>query len=189
MDIRKIAVVGGFAVGAALTLAPLASADNPITSTLDTEIASSNSLFTDEADLAGVKSTDILGGTTPGSFEYINPVDVATDAPKTAPFSTLDYELYGVAPGVAGVGGDSGAFDLFNGATGEFDNAYNVGLYALENGGALAPSADLLGTGDLTAALATNTVAGALDSFYNAGIGDLSGFFDTNLSFLDIPAI
>jgi hypothetical protein len=189
MDIRKIAVVGGFAVGAALTLAPLASADNGITSTLDTEIASFNSLFTDEADLAGVKAADITGGATPGTYESIVPADVATDAPKVAPFSTLDYELYGVSPGVAGVSGDSGSFDLFNGATGEFDNAYNVGLYAFENGGALAPSADLLGTGDLTAALATNTVAGALDSFYNAGIGDLSGFFDTNLSFLDIPAI
>ncbi len=40
MDIRNIAIVGGLAVEAALTLAPLASADTPITSTLDSEIAS-----------------------------------------------------------------------------------------------------------------------------------------------------
>jgi hypothetical protein len=187
MDVRKIAVVGSFAAGAALAFAPLASADTPITSTLDNEIASLNSLFSGEAALAGVSSSDIQGGTTAGSYESIIPADVATDAPKVAPFSTLDYELYGVSPGVAGVGSDSGSYDLFNGASGEFDNAFNVELYSFENSGALAPSADLLATGDLNDALATGTVTGAFDSFYNAAIGDLSGFFDTNLSFLDIP--
>jgi hypothetical protein len=183
---RKIAVVGGFAVGAALTLAPLASADTPITSTLDSEIASMNSLFTDEADLAGIKSTDILGGTTPGSFEFINPADVAADAPKTAPFSTLDYELYGVSPGVAGVSGDSGAFDLYNGASGELYDAYNVGLYALENGGALAPAADVIATGASTAALGTDTVSGAITYFLEAGVNDIDGFFDLPAAFAGI---
>jgi hypothetical protein len=40
MDISSVASLGGLAVGAALTLARLASADTPITSTLDSEIAS-----------------------------------------------------------------------------------------------------------------------------------------------------
>ncbi len=182
LNIRKIAVVGSFAAGAALALAPLASADTPITSTIDSEITSLNSLFTDEADLAGIKAGDILGGTTPGSFEYINPSDVAADAPKTAPFSTLDYELYGVAPGVAGVSSDSGAYDLYNGASGEFYDAYNVGLYALENGGALAPSGDVIATGASTAALGTDSVSGAITTFLEAGANDLSGY-------LDLPAL
>ena len=66
MDIRKIAVVGSFAAGAALAFAPLASADTPITTTVDSEIASLNSLFEGEAALAGdtaevyVRSSSIL---------------------------------------------------------------------------------------------------------------------------------
>ena len=56
----------------------------------------------------------------------------------------------------------------------------------MENSGALAPSADLLGTGDLASALDATTVAGEFDSFYNAGIADLSGDFDVDLSSLDI---
>jgi hypothetical protein len=182
MHIRKIAVVGGFAVGAALSFAPLAAADTPITSTVDSEITSLNSLFTDEADLAGIKAGDITGGTTAGSFEEILKADVPTDAPQTAPFSTLDYELYGVSPGVAGVGSDSGAFDLFNGASGEFDDAYNVLLYAAENGGNLVPTAgigtDLISTGATTAALGTDSVSGAFTTFLEAGFNDLSGYFD-----------
>ncbi|MGC2564953.1 MAG: hypothetical protein WA488_04355, partial [Mycobacterium sp.] len=57
MNIRKIAVVGGFAVGAALAFAPLASADD-LTSVLDSEIAGENSLFQLDATLAGVPSSD-----------------------------------------------------------------------------------------------------------------------------------
>jgi hypothetical protein len=178
MHIRKLAVVAGFAAGAAMSFAPLASADTPITSTIDSEISSMNSLFTEEADIAGIKPGDITGGTTPGSFEEILKADVPTDAPQTAPFSTLDYELYGVAPGVAGVSSDSGAFDLYNGALGEFDDAYNVGLYALENGGALAPAADVIATGASGLALGTDTVSGAITTFLEAGANDLSGFFD-----------
>ena len=182
MNMRKIAVVGSLAAGAALAFAPLASADTPITTTVDSEITSLNALFTDEADSAGISASDIEGGTTAGSFEFINPADVTTDAPQTAPFSTLDYELYGLAPGVAGVSSDSGAYDLYNGASGEFDNAYNVLLYAAENGGSLVPTADigtdLISTGATTAALGTDTVSGAITTFLEAGVNDLSGYFD-----------
>jgi hypothetical protein len=189
MSIRKIAVVGGFAVGAAVAFAPLAAADpTDITSTVDTEITSLNSLFTAEADLAGVPSGDIEGGTTAGTFEFINPMDVATVAPHltnvadASQVTPLEFELYGVDPIAAGISSDSGAFDVFNGALGEFDDAANVGLFALENGGAAITASDasenLIQTGATTAALATDSVSGEFSTFFDAGLGDLSGFFD-----------
>jgi hypothetical protein len=142
-------------------------------------------MFTSDVTLAGDKATDILGGTTPGSVEYINPLDIAADAPKTtvpADVTPLEYELYGLSPIAAGISSDSGAADLYNGALGEFDNAYNVGLYALENSGAaISPgdaAADLIGTGATSAALATGTLTGELTTFLDAGFGDLTGYFD-----------
>ena len=48
MNIRKIAVVGSFAAGAALALAPIASADD-LTSIVDSEISLSNSIFDDRS--------------------------------------------------------------------------------------------------------------------------------------------
>ena len=80
MNIRKIAVVGSFAAGAALALAPLAAADD-LTSTLDSEIASMNSLFTSDAALAG-DSGDVVAPTDTGPFDTINPADVR---PSRAP--------------------------------------------------------------------------------------------------------
>jgi hypothetical protein len=109
------------------------------------------------------------------------------DAPNTAPFTTLDYELWG-SPATDGPTADPGAYDLFNGATGKFDDAYNVLLYALDDKGALDPNAaDFIGsTSSITTALDSTTAAGAFEYFYNFGIGDLSGFFNTDLSSLDI---
>jgi hypothetical protein len=181
MNIRRIAVLGGLTVGTALAFAPLASADTDITSVLDSEITSLNSLFSGEATLAG-DSADITGGTTAGSYETV-PLGDAPDTGTTP--TTLGELLYGV-DSIEQAGSSPGSYDLFNGASGEFFNALNVELYSLENGGALAPSADLLGTGDLSTALDATTVTGEFDSFFNAGIADLGGYFDTNLSFLDI---
>jgi hypothetical protein len=183
MDIRKFAAVAGLAAGAALTFAPLASADD-LTTTLDGEISSLNSLFSGEVALAGDPATDISGGTTAGSFETVP----LSDTPQVAPLSTLDYELYGVDPVKAGIASDPGAYEVFNGASAKFDDAFNVALYALENNGALdTNAADFIGsTSSIDAALAGGTATDAFDYFYNFAIGDLSGFFDTNLSFLDI---
>jgi hypothetical protein len=189
MNIRKIAVVGGFAVGAALSFAPLASAvPDPtlVTDTLDTEIASQNSVFEFDALLAG-DSADITKGGV-GVFDSIIPADESVVAPQTAPFSTLDYELYGVSPGVAGVSGDTGPYDELNGALTEFDNAYNVELYSLFNGGNL--DTDISGyieNNAINHALTLGSTTDAFDYLYNFAIGDLGGFFDTNLSFLDLP--
>ncbi len=143
MSMRKIAVVGGFAVGAAVAFAPLAAADpTDITSTVDSEITSLNSLFTADADLAGVPSGDIEGGTTAGTFETILSQDVSAVEGTGATLGTTPFDelVYGFNP--ANVTTDPGSFDVFNGALGEFDDAANVGLYALENGGAAIPTAD-----------------------------------------------
>ena len=50
--------------------------------------------------------------------------------------------MYGFNPD--NLSSDPGAYDVFNGALGEFDAALNVGLYAAErNGGALVPTTDI----------------------------------------------
>jgi hypothetical protein len=121
-----------------------------------------------------------------GGFDRILTADVAAAAPKTTvpgDVTPLEYELYGVAPITAGVSSDSGSYDLFNGTLGEFDDAYNVELYALENGGALVPAADignidLITTSATSAALATDSVSGAFTTYIDPGLADLSGFFD-----------
>jgi hypothetical protein len=174
MHIRKIAVVGSFAAGAALAFAPLAAADN-LTSTVDSEITSLNALFTSEADLAGVGGA-VTGGTTPGSFETI-PV---ADAPVHAPFTTLDYELYGINPAFSGPASDPGSYNVFNGALTEFDDAYNSELYGLLNSNALIPASDLFGSAhEIGIALGTGaTDATAATTFFDAGLADLAGFFD-----------
>ena len=184
MKIRNIAVLGGFAAGAALAFAPLASADTSIVTTVDSEIASANSLFTEEANLAGVPSTDIEGGTTAGSFEFINPADVSTVAPDTtvaADVTQFEDLVYGLDPIAAGIGSDTGSYDLFNGALGEFDDAYNVGLYALENNGAMLPAADfatdLFGnTSSLTSELAGTTASQAITDLLGNAYSDLLGY-------------
>jgi hypothetical protein len=183
MDIRKIAVVGGFAVAAALTSAPLASADD-LTTTVDSEIASLNSIFTSEADLAGDGSAVVTGGT--GVLDTIP----LADAPDAAPLTTLDYELYGLgANGLIGVddptSGDPyldpapGAQDVSNGALAEFDDAYNALAYGL-NDSALIPTADLVSPVDIATVEAGSitTEAGLFANFFDTGLTDvLAGLF------------
>ena len=191
MNLRKIAVIGSFAAGAALALAPLASADPiEITSTVDSEVASLNSMFLSDTTLAGVPIADVETSTTPGVFDIINPMDIAAvqGSGATLGVTPFDFLIYGVDPLKAGLAGDPGAFNLLNGAEARFDDAFNVFLYAAENGGALDPNAaDFFGS--LPAGFATDTATQAFDSFYNTAIGDLSGFFQVPLTFLDIPTI
>jgi hypothetical protein len=183
MNIRNIAVAGGFAVGAALAFAPLASADD-LTPVVDSEISMLNSLFDSEAAIAGDSADIISASPATGAFDTIP----LTDAPDTAPFTTLDYELWGISPAVAGPTSDPGSYDLFNGALGKFDDAVNVLLYAGENNGALIPADDLFGS-HVSTALSGGTDASAFEYLYNFAIGDLSGYLDgANLSALDISA-
>jgi hypothetical protein len=173
MNIRKIAVVASFAAGAALALAPLASADpTDITSTVDAEIASLNSIFESEAALAGDSADVVTHGAN--SFDTIP----LADAPQTPPFTPLDYELYGINPAVAGPASDPGSYNVFNGALTEFDDAYNSELYGLLNGNALIPATDLFGSAhEIGIALGTGTDIGAFTTFLDAGWADLLGYF------------
>jgi hypothetical protein len=179
MDIRKIAVVGGFAVAAALTSAPLASADD-LTSTVDSEIASLNSIFESEASLAGDTAGVTTGGT--GVLDTILPAD----APDTAPLTTLDYELYGPLANLL-VGIDNpisgasfldsapGAQDVLSGALAEFDDASNALAYLFINGEALIPTTDLVAPVDIATEEAGNitTETGLFASFFDTGVADL----------------
>jgi hypothetical protein len=169
MSIRKIAVVGGFAAGAALAFAPLASADD-FSSILDSEIASLNGIFEGDAALAGDSGDVTLGGT--GAFDTITPADIATvQGDGTTPF---DYLIYGVDPTEAGLASDPGSYNVFNGALTEFYDASNVELYSLLNNGDLIPAADLFGSSTSIAdGLASSDPA---EFFFNFGLGDLEGF-------------
>jgi hypothetical protein len=185
MDIRKIAVVGGFAVAAALTSAPLASADD-LTTTVDSEIASLNSLFESEAAIAG-DSADVTPGAT-GVLDTILPAD----APVAAPLTTLDDELYGpLASLLVGVDNpvsgapyldpEPGAQDVANGALAEFDDAYNALAYGL-NDSALIPAADLVAPVDIATdeGGGITTEAGLFANFFDTGLADL-------LSIVNVP--
>jgi hypothetical protein len=174
MKIRKIAVLGSLAAGAALAFAPLASADD-LSSILSGEESILNSMFVTDADLAGVSSSDY---SNVDGFDVINAADIAKDAPATAPFSTLDYELFGVNPALAGVASDPGSYNVLNGALTEFSDAYNVEYAALLNGGALDTNvADYIGSAhEISTALGTDSVTGAFTTFLDAALGDLAGF-------------
>src|SRR6202035_2714131 len=150
MDIRKVAVVGSFAAGAALAFAPLASATpDPLISVVGSEESLLNSLFVGDATLAGVPSTDysVVDG-----FDVIKSADISAVQGSGATLGTtpFDYLVYGVDPTAAGLATDPGSYNVFNGALTEWADAYNIELYSLLNGGALMPAAtaatDLIGS-------------------------------------------
>jgi hypothetical protein len=171
MSVRKIVAVGGFAVGAALTLAPLAAADD-LTSTVSSEIASANDAFQTDTFLTG-NYADVVYNT--GAFDTIK----AADAPVSGA-SWLDSLLYGVDPAEAGPSAVPGAYDVSNGALIQFDDAYNVLDYSYLNSGALVPAADLLSVPSTTTvaeALATDSVQGAFTTFLDQGWTDTLEYF------------
>ncbi|MFZ0906854.1 MAG: hypothetical protein WAN71_23875 [Mycobacterium sp.] len=176
MDIRKIAVVGSFAAGAALAFAPLAAADDPLTPFVDSEISSMNSLFVSEATLAGFGGDVMTHGAN--TFDTIK----LADAPNTGTMPTLlNYELYGLNP-IGNAASDPGAFSEFNGALVNFDDAYNLELFSLLNPTAALssiPMGDLFGspTGIAEALATTAASGGPITDFLTDGFADLQGFF------------
>jgi hypothetical protein len=197
MDIRKIAVIGSFAAGAALGLAPPAAADpaatDPLIGVVGSEESLLNSLFVSEADLAGVGG-DVTAPTATNPFDIITPADIGAvqGTGSTLGTTPFDYLVYGVDPSAAGLAHDPGSYNVFNGALVEFDDALNVELYSLENNGALMPDAtattDLIGSATtIDNALDLGTATNAADYFWNFGVGDLSGFLQVPLTFLDLP--
>jgi hypothetical protein len=180
LNIRKIAVVGGFAVGAALAFAPLASADT-LTSTVDSEVALLNSLFLSDTTLAGVPASELVTSTTPGVFDIVNPLDItAVQGAGTIP-TAFDYLVYGINPIGAGLASDPGAYNVLNGALTEWSDAYNTELYSLLNAGALIPATDLIGSSETIADAfgnGTGSVSDVATYFYEFGANDLAGYLD-----------
>jgi hypothetical protein len=177
MKFRKIAVLGSFAAGAALALAPVASADD-LSSVLSGEESLLNGIFVGDAALAG-DSGDVTAPTASNPFDIITPADISTvqgDGTTATPF---DYLVYGVSPIEAGLASDPGSYNVFNGALTEFSDAYNVEYYALLNNGALDPNAaDFIGSASsIDTALGMANATDAAEYFYNFGLGDLEGFF------------
>ena len=172
MDIRKIAVVGGFAVATALTSAPLASADT-LTDTVDSEISTLNSIFVSEVAISG----------GPASGEIItngaNTFDTTTlqYAPDSGTPTLLDYEVYGLDP-LSNASSDPGAYDVFNGALVEFDDAYNVEVYSLLNAGALPPAADLIGSATTIAEGLRLPVDDSSNYFFTFGVENLLAYVE-----------
>src|SRR6201999_4330493 len=119
MYMRKIAAAACFATGAAMALAPLASADlgDTVASTLDSEIASQNSMLEFAALFTG-NTEDITVATTPGVYDTIDPsvVPQITDPADASQLTALEYYLYGVNPIEAGISGASGPYNELNGA-------------------------------------------------------------------------
>jgi hypothetical protein len=194
MSVRKTAAVAGLATGAAIAFAPLASAVPTDLIDFDSinssEIASLNSLFTLGAQFTGVPDT-AYAEAGPGGFLALTPAGITefaphlTDASQVGDVTAFEYYLYGVNPIEAGISSGSGAYNVFNGAAIQFTDAYNAELYSLINPGDTAPADIFLGSdANVAAALATDNPA---IYFYNFAIGDLGGYFQQDLSALQIP--
>lgn len=171
MDIRKIAVMGTFAAGAALALEPIAGADpavDPITPYLDSEIATLNSMFLTDTTLASVPTSDLETSSTPGVFDIVKPEDVAAVEAN----HTFDDLLYGLNP--ANETPDPGAYDVLNGALGQFDNAYNVALFSLLDPTGTFDPTDIIGT---HAAFLNDGTTAVIGEFLQLGFSDLLGYF------------
>jgi hypothetical protein len=182
MNIRKIAATASRAAGAALAFAPLASADNTadLTALFDSEASSLNSIFTTDASLADVYHGDITTG-GPGFVDTA----LLSDAPNSGTPTAFDFLLYGIDP-IGQASSNPDAADVYNGALAKFDDAVNVELYALENGGALLPQADwsseLFGgtTTTVIDAFNSDTVSGTVSALLTDSYNDLVGFFTSS---------
>jgi hypothetical protein len=160
-------------LGHAHSAAATAAADpaaTDITSTVNSEVASLNALFTSDAALAGDYNF-ITHPTDPGIFSIVIPNDIGTVQDNGT--TLFDYLVYGVNPSEAGLADDPGAYNVLNGALTEFDNAYNVELYSLLNGGDIAPATDVFSHADFL----NDGVATAVSDYLQLGWSDLLGYF------------
>jgi hypothetical protein len=193
MKVRQIAAAAGIATGAALAFAPLASAAPTdlidFESINSSEITALNSLFTFGAQLTGVPDTAY--DSAPGGLLALTPEGIAayapqlTDPSQVGDLTAFEYYLYGVDPIEAGISSGSGAYNVFNGAVIQFADSLNATLYGLLNPTGDAPADIFLGSDtNVAAALASDNPA---VWFYDRGIGDLGGYFQQDLSSLQIP--
>ncbi len=97
----------------------------------------------------------------------------------TAPFTTLDYELYGPWASVLTLDPEPGAYDLFNGALVEFDDAYNtLASLAFTTDAVISPT-DLLSVADAALDDGSLTDAALFAEFFNTGVSDVVAYFTT----------
>lgn len=180
MNLNKIGVIGTFAAGAALALAPLAAAEEPEafdwSGIVKSQHDSMNWLFTTGASVSGVPATDIV----PASATY--------------PFATISHDdllgqeafaqlLYGANWAEEMSDGDSGSYNLLNGALMEFNNGSNTFMWALMNNGdnldwdsgALFGGSAAIAIAD-AAATSGDGWAQAGD-YFELGFNDLLGYF------------
>ena len=170
MNIRKISVVAGLAAAAALAFAPLAAADD-LTTTVDSEIASLNSTLRDRSRHRGRLGRRHQGGS--GVFDTIPLADAPDDGSANNP-RLRALRAIRVGPYLDP---NPGAYDVFNGALVEFDDAYNAFAYSLLNDQAMIPTTDLLGAADVALDDGTLTDAALFGSFFDTGITDLISAF------------
>lgn len=183
MSIRKMGVIGSFAAGAALALAPMAAAEDPATppdfsNILVGQVQSMNWLFEAQAAMTGVDADFITKGDPtlidPLSFSSISGTHLAANEA----FASL---LYGTNWETE-MSSDPGSFSLFNGAMVQFNDANNVLMYALMTGGEqinVADAGDYLFGSDtsIAAALAGTTAWEDASNFFANGIADMGGYF------------
>jgi hypothetical protein len=132
-----------------------------ISSTLTSEANSLNSLFASDVAAAGIDADKIIPGTG------VLPFDTIDTADTNATFDSLVF-------GAANASGDPGAYDVLNGALGQFDNAYNVGLFSLLDPTGTFNPADIIGT---HADFLNDGATTAIGEFLQQGFGDLLGYF------------
>ncbi|UMB71306.1 hypothetical protein [Mycobacterium paraterrae] len=190
MKVRHVAAIAGIATGAAVAFAPLSDAAPTdlidFDSINNSEIASLNSLFAFGATLTGVPDTAYTGG-GPGELFALTPAGIAEFAPKVTDPSLVtpfEYYMYGVDPIDAGISSGTSAANVFNGAAINFADSFNATLYGLLNPNEVAPDDVFIGSANnVAAALASDNAA---IWFYDRGIDDLSGYFQQDLSFLQL---
>ena len=148
---------------------PNATGPGDILPTEANEIVQLNNIFELEGKLTGAFD-DIAPHTAVGT-------NVGFDTYEGSTNTSFNDLVFGLNPD--NVSGDPGSYDVLNGAVTEIYNAINVEDYALLNGGALLPVADLFGTHDFLG----DGVAGAVSEYLQLGLSDLAGYFDAGSLF------
>lgn len=183
MNMSKVGVIGTFAAGAALALAPLAAATDGDTSApfdwsgiVKSQHDSMNWLFTTGASLAGVPAADINEPTDANPFATISHDDLESQKD----FAQL---LYGTNWADEMSSGDSGSYNLLNGALMEFYNGGNTFMWALMNDGDnLDWDSGALFGGSAAMTIAADAVTSGdgwaqANDYFELGFNDMLGYF------------
>ena len=137
-----------------------------IDSTLTSEVTSLNGLFDSDATARRDSPATSSHGTGVLPFDTIPLAD--TQRASSTPC------VFGVNP-ASRQSADPGSYDVLNGALGEFDNAYNVELFSLLNGGDILPAS----RPDRNPRRLARTVLSPKPSpaSFRLGVSDLLGYF------------